>query len=64
MAAAVILLLVAVLAVPDLRHLMGLDGPWPPVLAAGAVLLTLCLAWLELLRLTMARLTARTMSAM
>ncbi|WP_423457080.1 cation-translocating P-type ATPase [Ottowia sp. VDI28] len=64
MAAAVVLLLVAVLAVPGLRHLMGLDGARPPTLAAGAVLLALCLAWLELLRLAMARLAARTASTL
>ena len=33
------------------------------VIAAMAALLALCLAWLELLRLVMARLTARTVSA-
>ncbi|CAM5209893.1 Magnesium-transporting ATPase (P-type) OS=Castellaniella defragrans OX=75697 GN=HNR28_000698 PE=4 SV=1 [Castellaniella defragrans] len=60
MAAAVILLLTSVLVVPSLRHLMSLDGASPPALAAGAVLLALCLTWLELLRLVM----ARTMSAM
>ncbi len=64
MAAAVVLLLMAILAVPGLRHLMGLDGAGPPALVAGAVLLALCVAWLELLRLVMARLAARTASAL
>ncbi|WP_276808063.1 cation-translocating P-type ATPase [Castellaniella defragrans] len=63
MAAAVVALLAAVLVVPGLRHLMGLDGANPPMLAASAVLLALCLAWLELSRLVMARRTARTVPA-
>jgi len=50
MAAAVVLLLATVLAVPDLRHLMSVDRVGPPALMAGAVLLALCLTWLELSR--------------
>lgn len=59
LAAAVVLLLVTVIAVPGLRHLVGLDGAGPAALAAGAVLLALCLAWLELLRFVMAQLAVR-----
>lgn len=50
MAVAMGLLLAAVLGLPWLRHLMGLAWPGPWGLAVGAVLLTLCLAWLELVR--------------
>jgi Ca2+-transporting ATPase len=63
MAAAVGLLLAALLAIPALGRLLGLEGAGLAGLAAMAVLLALCLAWLELLRLVMARLTARTVSA-
>lgn len=62
--AAVVLLLMAILAVPGLRQLMGLGGAGPPALVAGTILLVLCVAWLELLRLVMARLAARTASAL
>ncbi|MEZ5606285.1 MAG: cation-translocating P-type ATPase [Burkholderiaceae bacterium] len=51
MAAAVGLLLLAVLAIPGLRQLMGLAEVGWPGLAAGAAVLALCLLWLELLRL-------------
>ncbi len=60
----VVLLLTAILAVPGLRQLMGLGGAGPPALVAGTILLVLCVAWLELLRLVMARLAARTASAL
>ena len=50
MAAAMGLLLVAVLGVPWLRTLMGLALPGPWGLAAGAAVLALCAAWLELIR--------------
>ncbi|MBZ0221636.1 MAG: hypothetical protein K8F35_01280, partial [Dokdonella sp.] len=63
MAAAVGLLLAALLAIPALGRLLGLEGAGLAGLAAIAVLLALCLAWLELLRLVIARLTARTVSA-
>ena len=63
MAAAVGLLLAALLAIPALGRLLGLEGAGLAGLAAMAALLALCLAWLELLRLVMARLTARTVSA-
>ena len=63
MAAAVGLLLAALLAIPALGRLLGLEGAGLAKLAAMAALLALCLAWLELLRLVMARLTARTVSA-
>ena len=51
MAAAVGLLLLAVLAIPGLRQLMGLAEVGWAGLAAGAAVLALCLLWLELLRL-------------
>ena len=51
MAAAVGVLLLAVLAIPGLRHLMGLAPVGWAALAAGAGVLALCLGWLELLRL-------------
>ena len=50
MGAAMGLLLVAVLGVPWLRTLMGLALPGPWGLAAGAAVLALCAAWLELIR--------------
>ena len=50
MAAGMGLLLVAVLGTPWLRTLMGLELPPSQGLAVAAVLLALCLAWLELVR--------------
>ncbi|MGP1693574.1 MAG: cation transporting ATPase C-terminal domain-containing protein, partial [Giesbergeria sp.] len=55
MAAAVALLLVAVFAMPWLRTLMGLELPGAGGLAAGAALLALSLAWLELVRIVSRR---------
>ena len=63
MAAAVGLLLASLLAIPALGRLLGLEGAGLAGLAAMVALLALSLAWLELLRLAMARLTARTVSA-
>ncbi len=50
MVVAMVLLLVAMLGLPWLRSLMGLALPGMGGLAAGAALLALSLAWLELLR--------------
>jgi Ca2+-transporting ATPase len=50
MAAGVAVLLAAVLGIPWLRGLMGLALPGTRELALAAVLLALCLAWLELVR--------------
>ncbi len=50
MAAGVAALLVAVLGLPWLRDLMGLALPGGRELALAAVLVALCLAWLELVR--------------
>ncbi len=50
MAGVMALLLLAVLGIPWLRELMGLALPGTQGWLAGAVLLALCLAWLELLR--------------
>ena len=50
MAAGMGLLLIAVLGIPWLRALMGLELPGYQGLAAAAVLIALCLAWLELVR--------------
>ena len=50
MAAGMGLLLLAVLGIPWLRALMGLELPGYQGLAAAAVLIALCLAWLELVR--------------
>ena len=50
MAAGMGLLLLAVLGVPWLRALMGLELPGRQGLAVAAVLIALCLAWLELVR--------------
>ena len=50
MAAGMGLLLLAVLGIPWLRALMGLELPGRQGLAAAAVLIALCLAWLELVR--------------
>lgn len=50
MAAGMGLLLLAVLGIPWLRALMGLELPGRPGLAVAAVLIALCLAWLELVR--------------
>ena len=44
------LLLVAVLGIPWLRTLMGLELPGSQGFIVAAVLITLCLAWLELVR--------------
>ena len=50
MGALMTLLLLAVQGWPWLRHLMGLAPPSMPYTIATAVLLALCIAWLELLR--------------
>ncbi|MGD9549424.1 MAG: cation-translocating P-type ATPase [Burkholderiaceae bacterium] len=50
MAGVMALLLLAVLGIPWLRELMGLTLPGTQGWLAGAALLALCLAWLELLR--------------
>ncbi len=50
MAAGMAVLLLAVLGIPWLRALMGLELPGYQGLAAAAVLIALCLAWLELVR--------------
>ena len=50
MAAGMGLLLLAVLGIPWLRALMGLELPGRQGLAVAAVLIALCLAWLELVR--------------
>jgi Ca2+-transporting ATPase len=50
MAAGVCVLLVAVLGTPWLRKLMGLALPGARELALAAVLMALCLVWLELVR--------------
>jgi Ca2+-transporting ATPase len=50
MAAGVAALLVAVLGLPWLRELMGLALPGARELTLAAVLVALCLVWLELLR--------------
>ena len=50
MAAGMGLLLLAVLGIPWLRTLMGMELPGRQGLAVAAVLIGLCLAWLELVR--------------
>ncbi|MDI1338982.1 cation-translocating P-type ATPase [Polaromonas sp.] len=55
MAAGVAALLVAVLGLPWLRGLMGLAVPGGRELALAAVLVALCLAWLELVRVLVPR---------
>jgi len=50
MVAAMGLLLAAVLGIPGLRHLLGLEWAGLPTLGASLALAALCLAWLELLR--------------
>ena len=49
-AAAMVVLLVAVLGIPWLRTLMGLELPGPQGVVVAAGLLALCLVWLELVR--------------
>ncbi|MEO5607309.1 MAG: cation-translocating P-type ATPase [Polaromonas sp.] len=58
MAIAMALMLSAVLGLPWLRHLMGLELPGMAGLAVAAGLLVLCSLWLEVLRLASGRLWA------
>lgn len=58
-AAAMVVLLVAVLGIPWLRTLMGLELPGPQGVVVAAGLLALCLVWLELVRLELVRRAGR-----
>ena len=59
MAAGMGLLLLAALGIPWLRALMGLELPGRQGLAVAAVLIALCLAWLELVRTVVQRRSRR-----